>query len=85
MSNSEMVIDRVVDRRERSKAQENLRSMLAFEKTVTKPMTTVVFSNRTMVSHTNVEMLESLIQRYARMGIKVVNRFTNEGKDSEIK
>lgn len=63
------------EKTELEQAQDNLEVMRGLEECKRKDMYTIVLSNGTCISSTNLEQLNEYESRYARMGVKVKRRY----------
>lgn len=63
------------DKSELEQAQDNLKIMRDIEERKRDDMHTIVLSNGTCISSTNLERLNEYESRYARMSVKVKRRY----------
>lgn len=63
------------EKSELEQAQDNLKIMRDIEERKRDDMHTIVLSNGTCISSTNLERLNEYESRYARMGVKVKRRY----------
>lgn len=63
------------EKSELEQAQDNLKIMRDIEERKRDDMHTIVLSNGTCISSTNLERLNEYESKYARMGVKVKRRY----------